>query len=135
MRGLLQESKERESKLHAELAECKRHQGEVDELVKKVALLEQEKNSFSEQLAALTTTCVSESGEVVKGEKDSSVQDLELEVVELRRVNKELQMQKRSLTCRLSSLESQLSCLAKSSEVNFPQFWIIHFWGLLHELN
>ncbi|XLS48105.1 hypothetical protein HN51_022463 [Arachis hypogaea] len=44
------------------------------------------------------------------------MQDLELEVVELRRVNKELKMQKRSLTCRLSSLESQLSCLAKSLE-------------------
>lgn len=118
MRSLLQESKERESKLHAELAECKSNQGEVDELVKKLALLEEEKTSLSEQLAALT--CVSDrQEEVLKGEKkDSSVQNLELEVVELRRLNKELQMQKRNLTCKLSSLESQLSCLAKSSETD-----------------
>lgn len=125
MRGLLQESKEREAKLNAELAECRRNQGEVDELVKKVALLEEEKTCLSQQLATLN--CVLEERqveEVVKGEhnnKDSASvqQNLELEVVELRRVNKELQMQKRNLTCRLSSLESQLSCPANSSEVIF----------------
>ncbi|CAJ2675232.1 unnamed protein product [Trifolium pratense] len=112
MRSLLQESKERESKLNAELAKCRKNQNEVDELVKKVALLEEEKSSLSEQLAVLERQ-----EEVVKGEnKDSSMQNLELEVVELRRLNKELHMQKRNLTCRLSSMESQLSCSPNSSE-------------------
>lgn len=127
MRSLLQESKERELKLQAELSECKRNQKELDEVVKRVASLEEEKASLSEQLTALA--CVSErQEEVVKGERNdgdssatilssSSTQNLELEVVELRRLNKELQMQKRSLTCRLSSLESQMSRLAKSSQV------------------
>lgn len=115
MRSLLQESKERESKLHAELAECRKNQNEFDELVKKVALLEEEKTNLSHQLAALTIQ-----EEMVKGEqKDGFVQNLELEVVELRRLNKELQMQKRNLSCRLSSLESQLSCPPNSSEVIF----------------
>lgn len=108
MRSLLQESKERELKLQAELSECKRNLKE----------LEEEKSRLSEQLAPLTCLSERQEEEVVKGEhKDSSTQNLELEVVELRRLNKELQMQKRNLSCRLSSLESQMSCLAKSSEV------------------
>jgi hypothetical protein len=120
MRSLLQESKERESKLNAELAECRKNQNEVDELVKKVALLEEEKTSLSEQLFVLSRSCGLEKQEEQKGEnKDSSMQNLELEVVELRRLNKELHMQKRNLTCRLSSMESQLSCSPNSSEVSF----------------
>ncbi|XP_028752730.1 protein CHUP1, chloroplastic-like [Neltuma alba] len=107
MRSLLQESKERELKLQAELSKCKTNQKE----------LEEEKTKLAEQLAALTT-CVSERHEEqeVKGKHKDCTQNLELEVVELRRLNKELQMQKRNLTCRLSSLESQMPCLAKSSE-------------------
>lgn len=121
MRSLLQESKEREVKLNAELAECRKNRNEVDELVKKVALLEQEKASLSEQLAVLSRSCgLERQEEVVKGgNEDSSVQNLELEVVELRRLNKELHMQKRNLTCRLSSMESELSSSANSSEVGF----------------
>ncbi|KAL2963682.1 hypothetical protein AAZX31_17G215400 [Glycine max] len=114
MRGLLQESKERESKLHAELSECRKKMTEVDEVVKRVGLLEQEKATLTEQLGA-ALSC-----EEVKGEeeqhKEVKVQNLELEVVELRRLNKELQMQKRNLSCRLSSLEAQLACPNKSSE-------------------
>lgn len=120
MRSLLQESKERECKLNAELVECKGKQSEVDELVKKVALLEEEKTSLNEQLGSLKSV-LERKEEGVKGERRDfcSVQNLELEVVELRRLNKELQMQKRNLTCRLSSLEAQLSCPANSSEVIF----------------
>lgn len=40
-----------------------------------------------------------------------------MEVVELRRLNKELQMEKRNLACKLSSMENQLTSLAKASEV------------------
>lgn len=121
MRNLLQESKERESKLNAELAEYRKNRNEVDELVKKVALLEEEKASLFEQLAVLSRSCELErQEEVVKGgNEDSSMQNLELEVVELRRLNKELHMQKRNLTCRLSSMESELSSSANSSEVVF----------------
>ncbi|AES59257.1 hypothetical protein MtrunA17_Chr1g0151531 [Medicago truncatula] len=113
MRSLLQESKEREAKLNAELVECRKNQSEVDELVKKVALLEEEKSGLSEQLVALSRSCGLERQEE---DKDGSTQNLELEVVELRRLNKELHMQKRNLTCRLSSMESQLSCSDNSSE-------------------
>lgn len=121
MRNLLQESKERESKLNAELAECRKNRNEVDELVKKVASLEEEKASLFEQLAVLSRSCgLERQEEVVKGgNEDSSMQNLELEVVELRRLNKELHMQKRNLTCRLSSMESELSSSANSSEVVF----------------
>ncbi|XP_047158361.1 protein CHUP1, chloroplastic-like [Vigna umbellata] len=113
MRGLLQESKERECKLNAELAECRKRVSEVDEIVKRVGLLEQEKVTLTEQLAALT--CEEVKGEVEQ-HKEVKVQNLELEVVELRRLNKELQMQKRNLTCRLSSIEAQSHCPDKSSE-------------------
>jgi hypothetical protein len=83
-------------------------------------LLEEEKTSLSEQLVVLSRSCGLEKQEEQKGEnKDSSMQNLELEVVELRRLNKELHMQKRNLTCRLSSMESQLSCSPNSSEVSF----------------
>lgn len=116
MRGLLQESKERECKLNAELAECRKRVSEVDEIVKRVGLLEQEKATLTEQLAALT--CEEVKGEVEQ-HKEVKVQNLELEVVELRRLNKELQMQKRNLTCRLSSIEAQSHCPDKSSEVHF----------------
>jgi len=63
--------------------------------------------------------------EAVKGETmDCLMQNLVLEVVELRRLNKELHMQKRNLTCRLSSMESQLFCYANSSDFRgkFLQF-------------
>ena len=56
MRGLLQESKERESKLNAELAECRKKVSEVDEVMKRVDLLEQEKAILTEQLGALGCT-------------------------------------------------------------------------------
>lgn len=130
LRSLLQESKEREFKLQAGISECKRNpkvldlerelevkNGELDDLVRKMGLLEAEKTSLSEQISALTSI-----SEVSKGEdNESSIalssQGLEMEVVELRRLNKELQLEKRNLACRLASVESQLASVAKASEV------------------
>jgi chromosome segregation ATPase len=91
--------------------------GELDDLVRKMGLLEAEKTSLSEQISALTSI-----SEVSKGEdNESSIalssQGLEREVVELRRLNKELQLEKRNLACRLASVESQLASVAKASEV------------------
>ena len=54
----------------------------VDQLVKRVGLLEEEKGTFSDQLAALKR----------EHKRSSSVQNLELKDVELRRLNKELEM-------------------------------------------
>jgi hypothetical protein len=130
LRSLLQESKEREFKLQAGISECQRNpkvldlerelevkNGELDDLVRKMGLLEAEKTSLSEQISALTSI-----SEVSKGEdNESSIalssQGLEMEVVELRRLNKELQLEKRNLACRLASVESQLASVAKASEV------------------
>ncbi|KAJ7969222.1 protein CHUP1, chloroplastic-like [Quillaja saponaria] len=129
LRNQLKETKEREFKLQAELSEYKRNQkvsglerefeprkSELDGLIERVALLEEEKASLSEQLAALNS--ISGRQEVVPIEEDNagSTESHELEVVELRRLNKELQLQKRNLACRLSSMESQLSSLVKASE-------------------
>ncbi|KAE8657546.1 Hydroxyproline-rich glycoprotein family protein isoform 2 [Hibiscus syriacus] len=86
VRSLLHEFKERELKLQAELTEWK-------------------------------TNAKERNGENLEISKEpQSNRDLEMEVVELRRLNKELQMQKRNLACKLSSLESQLASLAKSNE-------------------
>lgn len=144
MRSLLQESKERELKLQAELAECKRSprvlglerelevkKSELDGFVRKVELLEEEKSSIAEQLSAITSISGREKNEEVLKveEQEQSSRSLEMEVLELRRLNKELQLQKRNLACRLSSVESQLASLPKDSEVcglkNVPFFSVV----------
>ncbi|KAL5771863.1 hypothetical protein ACOSP7_011472 [Xanthoceras sorbifolium] len=127
LRSLLQESKEREFKLQAELSEWKRNpkilelereleerKTVADDLVRRVRLLEDEKISLCEQLA--TSSSVSLRNDCQNPTIGSSSRDLEMEVVELRRLNKELQMQKRNLACKLSSMESQLTSLAMASE-------------------
>ncbi|KAJ0082873.1 hypothetical protein Patl1_11565 [Pistacia atlantica] len=124
LRNLLQESKEREFKLQAELSELKRSpkileierelevkKNEADELVRRVGLLEEEKTNLAEQLNLIVEK--NEGEGLMVG---SCSKNLEMEVVELRRLNKELQMQKRNLACKLSSMESQLTSLAKASE-------------------
>ncbi|KAI8539866.1 hypothetical protein RHMOL_Rhmol09G0216300 [Rhododendron molle] len=124
LRSLLQESKEREFKLQAELSECKRNpkvldlerelelkKGEVDSLVSKVGLLESEKLSLTQQLVSLTSGIETEVPNA-----PASSHNLEMEVVELRRLNKELQLQKRNLSCRLSSMESRVATPSKVSE-------------------
>ncbi|XP_057970928.1 protein CHUP1, chloroplastic-like [Malania oleifera] len=133
LRGLLQESKEREFKLQAELSECRKDprvlelEGELEEkrnevasLMQRVGLLEAEKTSLSEQLA-LVNSVPERPQDISKGEDNENSlvppkQNLEMEVVELRRLNKELQLQKRDLICRLSSMESQLATPAKVGE-------------------
>ncbi|KAJ4980692.1 hypothetical protein NE237_031529 [Protea cynaroides] len=132
LRSLLRESKERESKLQAELLEHEKNpkvcdieneleskKNEAENLAQLVNLLEAEKSSLSEQLASLSLILeilpeASEQEE--RGNSTTSHTSLEMEVVELRRLNKELQMQKRNLARQLSSAESQLAALAKVSE-------------------
>ncbi|XP_042477470.1 protein CHUP1, chloroplastic-like [Macadamia integrifolia] len=132
LRSLLGESKERESKLKAELLDYKKNakvcdlergleskRNEVENLVQRVRFLETEKSSFSEQLASLSSILESQpesSKREELGNSTASQKNLEMEVVELRRMNKELQLQKRNLACHLSSAESQLAALAKVSE-------------------
>ena len=134
LRSLLQESKEREFKLQAELSECKRNpeildlerelgvkKRDVDELSRKVRLLEYEKTSLSDQLSGLTSVAGKQGGELKREGLEitsaPSHRTLEMEVVELRRLNKELQLQKRDLSCRLSSMESELTTLSNAYEV------------------
>lgn len=138
LRSLLRESKERELKLQAELQEYKGNpkisdiereldlkRSENDNLIRRVGFLEAEKTSLSERLASLSSIIEAipraESGNSTTDQSEekmtSLLRNLEMEVVELRRVNKELQLQKRNLTCSLSSAESQLTALAKVTEV------------------
>lgn len=137
LRSWLQESKEREIKLQAELLDCKRSPKildlekelelkkiENDNLLRKVGLLESEKTSLSEQLVSVTSV-LERQEHISKGENTEILKavvpsnNLEMEVVELRRLNMELQLEKRNLACTLSSMESQLATLAKVSEVSF----------------
>lgn len=130
VRSLLQESKERELKLQAELAEWKtnakvldlerqlqRRNSEVDDLSHRVGLLESEKTSLCEQVATLSSILERNEDNLEISKEPQSIRNLEMEVVELRRLNKELQLQKRNLACKLSSLESELASLAKANEV------------------
>ncbi|XWS20749.1 hypothetical protein CRYUN_Cryun31cG0129200 [Craigia yunnanensis] len=129
VRSLLQESKEREFKLQAELAEWKTNAKvldlerqletrniEVDDLSQRVGLLESEKNSLCDQVTTLTSILERNENNLEISKEPQSIRNLEMEVVELRRLNKELQLQKRNLSCKLSSLESQLASLAKANE-------------------
>ncbi|CAI9773325.1 unnamed protein product [Fraxinus pennsylvanica] len=130
LRNLLQESKDRESKLQDELSEYIRNskvldlerelelkKSEIDGLVQKVGLLECERDSLTEQL--MISTSVSEKqDELSEREEHENSHGIEMEIVKLRRLNKELQLQKRNLACRISSLESQLASLAKVSETD-----------------
>ncbi|KAF9667143.1 hypothetical protein SADUNF_Sadunf16G0302500 [Salix dunnii] len=130
LRSLLQESKEREFKLQAELSELKRNgrvvdlerelearTNEVHELCKRIGVLESEKSGLCEQVNELCLISRKRNEEVLKREgHESSLGNLEMEVVELRRLNKELQMDKRNLACKLSCMESRLPSLAKASE-------------------
>ncbi|XP_073058455.1 protein CHUP1, chloroplastic-like [Primulina eburnea] len=121
LRNMLQESKDRELKLQAELSESKKNptvlelelnESEVDGLVKKVGLLESEKEGLSAQLASLAAL-VGKQDEMLESRGHENLSAVEIEVVELRRLNKELQLQKRNLAFRISSLESQLNNLSQ----------------------
>ncbi|KAK6932028.1 hypothetical protein RJ641_001652 [Dillenia turbinata] len=109
LRNLLRDSKERESELQAELSKCKKTQKELD-LERELELKKNEVEKLNLKVHSLEQQLAS------RNEGQVSSKSLEMEVVELRRLNKELQLQKRNLSCRLSSLESQLATLVKVSE-------------------
>ncbi|KAK6150187.1 hypothetical protein DH2020_017712 [Rehmannia glutinosa] len=128
LRNLLQESKDREINLQAELSVYKRNpknlelerelelkKSEVDVLLKRVGFLESEKANLSGQLATLGSV-VGKQDEIFITEVYDDFSSVEMEVLELRRLNKELQLQKRNLSGRISLLESQLATLANVSE-------------------
>ncbi|KAL5222542.1 hypothetical protein ABZP36_027255 [Zizania latifolia] len=140
LREQLRESKEREVALQSELRQCRENprvselekelnsrKNEIDKLVRHKASLEAEKTSLSEQLSVLS--CMVEQHEdnarldvhgnrvsSTDGGNASSSGNLEFEVVELRRLNKELQFQKRNLAIKLSSAESKLAGIEKNAE-------------------
>uniref|UniRef100_A0A0E0EHG0 Protein CHUP1, chloroplastic n=1 Tax=Oryza meridionalis TaxID=40149 RepID=A0A0E0EHG0_9ORYZ len=140
LREQLRESKERELALQSELRQCRENprvselekdldsrKNEIDRLVRLKSSLEAEKTSLSEQLSALS--CMVEQHEEnarldghgnrvssMDGGTASSSENLEFEVVELRRLNKELQFQKRNLAIKLSSAESKLAVIEKNAE-------------------
>ncbi|XP_062194835.1 protein CHUP1, chloroplastic-like [Phragmites australis] len=140
LREQLQESKERELALQSELQQCRENsrvselekeldsrKNEIDRLAILNTSLEAEKTSLSEQLSALSSMVEHHEENVrlcghgnrvpsVDGDSAPSSGNLEFEVVELRRLNKELQFQKRNLAIKLSSAESKLSGLEKSAE-------------------
>ncbi|CAD6246539.1 unnamed protein product [Miscanthus lutarioriparius] len=139
LREQLRESKERELALQSELRQCRENpkvselekelysmRDEVDRLARLKTSLEAEKTSISEQLSALSSMVEHHEENVrldshgnlissVNGDNTPS-ENLEFEVVELRRLNKELQFQKRNLAIKLSSAESKLAGLEKNAE-------------------
>ncbi|KAL8513034.1 hypothetical protein ACS0TY_019281 [Phlomoides rotata] len=128
LRNLLQESKDRELSLQAELSEYKKNskslelekelelkKSKIDGLLKKVEILEKEKGNLSGQLVSLASV-MGKQDEAVVREGQNSLCTSEMEVVELRRLNMELQLQKRNLSGRISSLELQLANVVKVSE-------------------
>ncbi|GAB2220334.1 hypothetical protein Drorol1_Dr00007979 [Drosera rotundifolia] len=128
LRGLLKASKERESKLHAELSECKgklqksfvaeveleAKRKEVEELCNRVNQLESEKAMLEKRLLSLTS--LSERRVEQGGKTGGAEGGNDIEVVRLRRLSKELQLQKRDLSCQVASLESRLKSLTTASE-------------------
>lgn len=126
LRSLLQESKDREAKLQAELSDFKKKNlkalelqsavesktSEIDALKSKIDLLESENTSLSEQL---------NSHQLQENITKGVVNSVEVDVLKLRRLNAELHLQKRNLCCRISSMESQLADLAKDSENEFVE--------------
>ena len=132
LRSLLQESKDREAKLQAELSDFKRKNlkalelqstvesksSEINALKCKIDLLESENTSLSEQL---------NSQQLQENITKGVVNSVEVDVLKLRRLNAELHLQKRNLCCRISSMESQLADLAKDSEVSISSFNFLLF--------
>ncbi|XP_020586322.1 protein CHUP1, chloroplastic-like [Phalaenopsis equestris] len=141
LRSLLRASKDRELGLQSELQKCKADsriselQGaleikyaEIESLNTRICALEAEKANLSSQLASLSSMLErhensrsersqNRATDISSELKPSFYRNLEMEVLELRRINKELQFQKRNLAIRLASTESQLASLAKSDIV------------------
>ncbi|GER36816.1 hydroxyproline-rich glycoprotein family protein [Striga asiatica] len=128
LRNLLQESKDREVILQAELSECTKKEvereleskrSEVNGLLKKVGLLEGEKANLLSQVEALNSVMGKKQDEILITEvHDDDLSSVEMEVLELRRLNKELQLQTRTLSGRIATLEAQLAALSKVHESN-----------------
>ncbi|RRT62175.1 hypothetical protein B296_00029485 [Ensete ventricosum] len=128
LRELLREAKDRDSTLQSELLQYKENPRalelekevdskriEIEKLTSRVSSLEAENTNLSEQFESLTSSFQNSHGADSCAQiQKPSYKNLEIEVVELRRLNKELQFQKRNISFRLSSAESQLAALAKS---------------------
>ena len=118
-----------ELKLQVEVSELKRNgrllelerelevkKDEVDELSKRIGILESEKSVLCEQVAEMCLNSKKKHAEILKREdKESSMGNMEMEVVELRRLNKELQMEKKNNSCKLSLMETQLASVETES--------------------
>eukprot|EP01018_Ginkgo_biloba_P030332 Gb_27643 [translate_table: standard] len=110
---------------------------EAENLSQRMGLLEAEKKKISEEIAHcpalakeieearakikdLQNQMLVESGEskdaIPKQQIDNRLKDLEIEVVELRRLNMELQHQKREMASKLAAAESQIIALGKLTE-------------------
>lgn len=131
LREQLRESKERELALKCEILQLKESpriaelerendakKAEIEKLQSVASLLETDKLGLREEISNLNSIVEREGN--VNGEKiGADLKNLEVEVLELRRVNKELQFQKRNLAMKLSSAESKLEGVAKEVEVQF----------------
>ncbi|KAJ1694968.1 hypothetical protein LUZ63_011666 [Rhynchospora breviuscula] len=131
LREQLRESKERELALKCEILQLKENPRaaelerendakttEIEKLKSVINLLETEKSGLREEISNLNLI-VEREGNVcnVNGENiGAELKNLEVEVLELKRVNKELQFEKRNLAMKLTSAESKLEGVAKEVE-------------------
>jgi hypothetical protein len=131
LREQLRESKERELTLKCEILQLKENprvaelerdndfkKAEIEKLRSVVSLLEADKLGLREEISNLNLI-VEREGNVTGEKTGADLKNLEVEVLELRRVNKELQFQKRNLAMELSSAESKLEGVVKEVEVLF----------------
>lgn len=143
LRSLLRASKDRELGLQLELQKSKADPRiaelqrildaknvQIESLDARNCALEAEKASLSSQLGSISSLlerqensrserCNNGAPDISSELKPSFYRNLEMDVLELRRINKELQFQKRSLAMRLTSTESQLASLAKVTTTTF----------------
>ncbi|KAD3336784.1 hypothetical protein E3N88_32303 [Mikania micrantha] len=121
LRSLLQESKDREAKLQAELCDFKKKNllalelertvelksSEIDALKNKIDLLESENTSLSEQL---------NSQQLQENIKKGVVNSVEVDVLKLRRLNAELHLQKEIFNEVVKKIKAEASMLRQTNE-------------------
>ncbi|KAF6147309.1 hypothetical protein GIB67_009792 [Kingdonia uniflora] len=115
LRDLLRESKERELKLKNGILDSK-NEPKISELEREIQVKGNENERLAERVGVLEAERLSLSQQVESLSSPMNNGNLEVEVVELRRLNKELQLQKRNLACQLSLAQSQLVALKKISQ-------------------
>ncbi|CAK9203375.1 unnamed protein product, partial [Sphagnum troendelagicum] len=137
LRSTVKELREKELQMEGELLDLKALDAQTNKIVEleeklqerssqntklrsQVSSLESQKTKLADELAKLA---IAEAREAEENKRDidtenklQALRELEVEVVELRRTNKELQHQKRELTVRMTAAESEVEYFANRTD-------------------